>query len=147
MKYYLDTEFDGFGGPLISLALVREDGYSLYLIYRELALEKWVADNVLPILRSVPGKVYPLVVDHATGARCIAEYFGGDVPDIITDWPDDVRYLCHAIITGPGQMAKIDGLRFDIRRVDAYPSTLSGAIQHNAWWDAMALRHLLTVHP
>jgi hypothetical protein len=30
--------------------------------------------------------------------------------------------------------------------VDAYPTTLDGAIQHNAWWDAMALRHLLA-HP
>lgn len=26
MKYFLDTEFDGFGGDLISLALVCEDG-------------------------------------------------------------------------------------------------------------------------
>ena len=26
MRYYLDTEFDGFGGPLLSLALAGEDG-------------------------------------------------------------------------------------------------------------------------
>ena len=26
MRYFLDCEFDGFGGPLISLALVPEDG-------------------------------------------------------------------------------------------------------------------------
>lgn len=32
MKYYLDCEFDGYRGSLLSLALVREDGESLYLI-------------------------------------------------------------------------------------------------------------------
>jgi hypothetical protein len=26
--------------------------------------------------------------------------------------------------------------------VDCYPTTLEGAVRHNAWWDAMALRAL-----
>ena len=29
-------------------------------------------------------------------------------------------------------------------RVDAYPTDLPGAVRHNAWWDAMALKHLLS---
>lgn len=32
MRYFLDTEFNGFGGGLISLALVREDGLPFYAI-------------------------------------------------------------------------------------------------------------------
>ncbi len=30
MRYYIDTEFNGTGGQLLSLALVREDGLSFY---------------------------------------------------------------------------------------------------------------------
>ncbi len=33
---------------------------------------------------------------------------------------------------------------FEMHRVDAYPTMLPGAVQHNAYWDAMALRHKLT---
>lgn len=40
-------------------------------------------------------------------------------------------------------MVAIPHLTFEVIRVDAYPTTLEGAVQHNAWWDAMALRHLL----
>jgi hypothetical protein len=35
-------------------------------------------------------------------------------------------------------------IKFEMHRVDAYPTTLPGAVQHNAYWDAMALRHKLT---
>ena len=41
-------------------------------------------------------------------------------------------------------MVNIPHLSFEVHRVDAYPTALPGAVQHNAWWDAMALRHLLT---
>ncbi|CAB3904204.1 hypothetical protein LMG26858_04393 [Achromobacter anxifer] len=145
MNYYLDTEFDGFGGPLLSLALVREDGASLYLIYQgHAAQQPWVRENVLPIMRAVPLPVSAVNCHHHGGAYRIAEFLHGDPsPHINTDWPDDVRYFCQAIITAPGQMVAIPHLSFEIHRVDSYPTTLDGAIQHNAWWDAMALRHIL----
>lgn len=146
MNYYLDTEFDGFGGPLLSLALVREDGDSLYLVYTDHAAQQpWVRENVLPIMRAVPFPVTVVKCRHHGGAVRIAEFLLGDpAPHINTDWPDDIRYFCEAIITAPGQMVNIPHLSFEIHRVDAYPTTLPGAVQHNAWWDAMALRHLLT---
>lgn len=150
MKYYLDTEFNEFGGELISLALVREDGHSLYLVYPEPkdGYGEWVKENVVPILSDLPSRIdrhyLTELQPQIAGARSIAKFFGDDPhPHIITDWPDDVRYFCQAIITGPGMMAAIDRLTFDIVRVDAYPTKLEGAVQHNAWWDAMALRELL----
>jgi len=145
VNYYLDTEFDGFGGPLLSLALVREDGASLYLAYIDhVAQEPWVRENVLPIMRAVPYDVSVVNCNHPGGAFRIAAFLSADAaPHINTDWPDDVRYFCQAIITGPGQMVSIPHLSFEIHRVDAYPTGLPGAVQHNAWWDAMALRHLL----
>ncbi|MNK33432.1 hypothetical protein D3C87_519150 [compost metagenome] len=148
MNYYLDTEFDGFGGPLLSLALVREDGASLYLVYQDHAAQQpWVRENVVPILRAVPFPVSVVNCRHHGGAYRIAEFLLGDpAPHINTDWPDDVRYFCQAIITAPGEMVAIPHLSFEVHRVDAYPTDLPGAVQHNAWWDAMALRHILK-HP
>ena len=149
MKYYLDTEFNEFGGELISLALVREDALSLYLVYPDLKeYGPWVKENVVPILWKIPSptiiKAYE-VKSIQEGARRIQSFLADDPhPVIITDWPDDIRYFCQAIITGPGMMINIPGLVFQMLRVDAYPTTLEGAVQHNAWWDAMALRELLT---
>lgn len=149
MKYYLDTEFNEFGGEIISLALVREDGESLYLVYPQPkdGYGEWVKENVVPILWNIPspfpGAVYA-VVDAQEGARRIAAFIGtDDRPIIITDWPDDIRYFCQAVITGPGEMVNISRLIFDMVRVNAYPTTLSDAVQHNAWWDAKALWHLM----
>ena len=145
MDYFLDTEFNGFFGELISLALVREDGESLYIIYKiESELDPWVRDNVVPILATDKCENRIIAKTRLEGANAIAKFLKGDsVPYIITDWPDDVKYFCQAIITGPGVMASIPRVVFDIVRVDAYPTTLEGAVQHNAWWDALALKHRL----
>ena len=54
MRYFLDTEYDGFGGPLISLALVPEDGgEELYLVLDQDATDPWVERNVIPFLDHV----------------------------------------------------------------------------------------------
>lgn len=146
MKYYLDTEFDGFAGRLLSLALVREDDNALYLIYSGAEIsDPWVKENVAPILKAVPNHVAAIECSHLGGALQIERFMRGDPnPVIITDWPDDVSYFCKAVITDPGEMVGLPRLAFEVHRVDAYPTTLPGAIQHNAWWDAAALKHLLT---
>ena len=147
MRYFLDTEFNEFGGDIISLALVREDGESIYLVYPELPeYGPWVKEHVVPFIWSIPsplpGMAYKLE-SHEEGARRIAAFLADDVhPVIVTDWPDDVRYFCQAIITGPGMMVGLDNLVFHMVRVNAYPTELKNAVQHNAWWDAKALREL-----
>jgi len=145
MRYYLDTEFNGFGGDLLSLALVREDGESCYLVVEQSlrTYEPWVEENVVPILWSIPSPLpgFASAVSASKLGAHIALFLEGDSdPVIVTDWPDDVRHFCAAVITGPGKMAKIPALKFEVHRVDAYPTRLQGAVQHNAWWDAMALR-------
>ena len=61
MRYFLDTEFNGFGGALISLALVPEHGDQEY--YATLPLPEpvhpWVERHVVPYLGSVPGGPVP----------------------------------------------------------------------------------------
>src|SRR5690349_21302626 len=107
MRYYLDTEFNGFGGELISLALVREDEISLYLVSDDIAvrsLEPWVAENVWPLLEKTPAIEWERHPNKRGGhfndlrknfSRRIANFLGGDPkPIIVTDWPDDIRYMC-----------------------------------------------------
>jgi hypothetical protein len=148
MRYFLDTEFNGFGGALISLALVREDAASLYLVYGlPETLDPWVHDYVAPRLLSTPKTVEPRHVDQAEGARAIAEFLADDPqPDIIADWPEDIAWCCRALILRPGVMALVERMRFDMQRVEPYPTELEGAVEHNAWWDAMALRQRLMRH-
>lgn len=145
MRYFLDTEFDGYQGPLMSLALVREDGASVYVIRDFEPMDMWVRQNVRPIMFDCP--VHALVsTDPKALAMRVADFLSGDLdPVILTDWPADIRYLCELVEFPGGEMAPIPSLKFELHRVDAYPTTLKGAVQHNAWWDAMALRHLLLV--
>jgi hypothetical protein len=148
LRYFLDTEFNGFGGTLLSLALVREDGPSLYLIYESPPeLDPWVRRHIIPKLRQVPAGVEPQGVAQATGARAIAAFLAGDSnPRVFADWPDDIRLFCQALMLGPGLTVLIERLAFVILRVEPYPTDIEGAIEHNAVWDALALRRRLMRH-
>ncbi|WP_370372554.1 hypothetical protein [Henriciella pelagia] len=147
MKYYLDCEFNGMGGELLSLALEPEAGDPLYLVRGDIPrdIEPWVRENVLPILHADNRGHKPLksvVWDLAEWPTLIEEYLDGDRDiTIVTDWPDDIKYFCELILTGPGQMIEIrPSLTFEMHRVDAYPTELPGAVQHCAFWDAKALK-------
>lgn len=144
MKYFLDTEFNELGGDLISLALVSETGREMYLATECKAPKAWVEKYVMPIVTCDGAK--PYMCDVSLFGPLSAWYLHSDPdPIIVADWPDDIRYFCQALITGPGEMADIPRLRFELARVDAYPTKLEGAIQHNALWDARALRALLVL--
>lgn len=142
MRYFLDTEFNEFGGDLISLALVGEDGRELYVATDCPAPGEWVKSNVLPIVKCEGAT--PVRVGPDEFGRAIASFLRKDhLPVIIADWPDDISYFCKAMITAPGEMVAIPRLLFQMLRVDSYPTNLLGAIQHNALWDARALRCVL----
>ena len=55
LRYFLYTEYNGWGGALLSLALVPDHGEELYLTLDwDGALEEWVQRNVVPYLDTVP---------------------------------------------------------------------------------------------
>lgn len=156
--YFLDCEFDGFRGPLISLALIREDyrpdrvkhrwsdqmEADAYYVFSKQASEPWVQQNVIPILWDCPFAGPRTVWNHDAAARDLAWFLKGDPnPIIVSDWPADIRYFCDLIELPGGKMVDIPRLGFRLARVDAYPTTVAGSVQHNAWWDAMALRERL----
>jgi hypothetical protein len=56
MRYFLDAEFNGFGGELVSIALVPEDD-ALPAFYEAIICKKptvWVRENVQPVLDKHP---------------------------------------------------------------------------------------------
>lgn len=142
MIFFLDTEFNEFGGDLISLAMVGEDGSELYVATDCPNPGNWVRQHVMPIIKC-PGAEPVMIPPDAFGKAIMWFFQEAGEPRVIADWPDDISYFCKAMITAPGEMVAIPKLQFDLRRVDAYPTTLPGAIQHNALWDARALRHAI----
>lgn len=151
MEYFCDFEFNSFQGRPISLGLVREDGASLYLLYPKLfKYDPWVDRHVLPHLHSVPDDVQThlacssssiVSTKFPTVASYLEQFFAGDShPHVITDWPDDIKYFTEELIVGPGKMIDIPHISFEVMRVDAWPNTIPGAVQHNAYWDAVALK-------
>jgi len=149
LHYFLDTEFNGFGGALISLGLVREDGPSLYLIYKiPERTDPFVRSTVQPNLLCVPPGVVARNVSQREGAHAIEAFLHGDADAlIIADWPADLSLFCQALMLEPELMVPITRLRFELHRIASYPTDLSGAVEHNASWDAMALRQRLMHEP
>jgi hypothetical protein len=128
MKLFLDTEFNSFGGNLISLALVPESGPvpPFYEVLECLDPHPWVAEHVMPILGKAPISLEmfqrKLEAYLQTWWNCV----------IVADWPEDIAYLCKAMTTGPGtRIAYRRSMHFQLIDIDA-PSSLP----HNALADA-----------
>lgn len=134
MRFWLDTEFNGYGGELISLALVSDDDDEFYEAV-EIRAEPttWVRVNVMPILNQPP--IPPELL--ATRLRNFLGRF--DRAHIIADWPDDIAYFCRALITAPGEMITTPPLTFELRH-DLPGTSGTSEIPHNALADARALR-------
>jgi hypothetical protein len=146
MRYFIDCEFDGHNGPLLSIALVRSDGDGIHIQTHNTALDPWVQENVMPLMDSHKANQSAYVHEYEVGG-VIRAFIGGEhCSTIIADSPVDIGRFCRALSTGTdGQWASADypAMRFEVHNVDCYPTALEGAVQHNAWWDAMALREKL----
>lgn len=145
-KFYIDCEFDGHDGPLLSIAMVREDGYSLHVMVAKEARDPWVIANVVPFMSAHrANKAYVANLNDVGGA--LRDFIGEcQNPTIIADSPVDIGRFCRAISTGPDgswTSAHYPAMTFVVHNVDCYPSPLEGAVRHNAWWDAMSLRAIL----
>jgi hypothetical protein len=136
MRYFLDTEYNGFGGELIAIALVPEDD-SLAPFYEAIACRTptpWVAENVLPVLGTEP------ITQRALADR-FADYLINDPdPLLVADWPEDIAHACMLLVTGPGLMKPIRSIRFELVDPEIIGPGTPSAVPHNAYHDAVALR-------
>lgn len=144
MRYYIDCEFDGHNGALLSMAVVRSARDSLMVVVEGVEVtDPWVRDNVVPIIHSDRAGETAFVRPNGVGA-VLGDFIGDDPhPVIVADSPVDIARFCAALSTGVGggwASTPYARMTFEVHNVDCYPTTLPGAIQHNAWWDAMALR-------
>ena len=101
MRYFLDTEYNGWGGALLSLALVPDDGEELYLTLDwNGALDPWVEKNVIPYLDTVSDTLVSPRLSRADAARTVAHYLAGDPePVIVADWPEDIAQFNMLLVT------------------------------------------------
>jgi hypothetical protein len=148
LRYFLDTEYNGWGGALLSLALVPDDGEELYLTLDwQGPLEEWVERNVLPYLDAVPESLVSPRMSRADAARTVAHYLAGDPdPLIVADWPEDLALFNALLVTGPGVMAEVPPLRFQFIPLTGFSTAANSKVPHNALHDARAFRdHVLAI--
>jgi hypothetical protein len=149
LRYFLDTEFNGFGGALISLALIPEHGDQEFYCSLPLPdeIHPWVAQNVIPYLRFVPQGV-DHVLSREQAAQHIEAYLANDPdPVIVADWPDDLAYFCHLMVIGPGMMITLNGLRLEWINAAGFSSAANSKTPHNALHDARALKDFCVNSP
>jgi hypothetical protein len=148
VRYFLDTEYNGWGGALLSLALVPDDGDALYLTLDwSAALEPWVERNVLPYLDTVPESLVSPRLSREDAARTVAHYLAGDPePLIVADWPEDLAQFNLLLLIGPGTMVEVPPLRFQFLPLSGFSTAATSEVPHNALHDARALRdHVLAL--
>jgi hypothetical protein len=160
VRYFLDTEFNGFGGALLSLALVPDDGGEE--LYLTLAcpdpLNDWVERHVAPYLDSVPEHLVSRRLARGEAAAVLSEWLirehdtqsavrypqPVDSLEIVADWPEDIAQFSMLLTTGPGRMMPVPPLRFDLIPLPGFSTAANSAVPHNALHDARALRDHLS---
>ena len=148
MRYFLDTEYNGWGGALLALALVPDDGEELYLTLDwSGALDPWVEKNVIPYLDMVSDTLVSPRLSRADAARTVAHYLAGDPePLIVADWPEDIAQFNMLLVIGAGVMVEVPPLTFKFLELSGFSTAANSKVPHNALHDARSLRdHVLSL--
>jgi hypothetical protein len=129
MTLFLDVEFNGFEGEMISFALVSDQGGEIYGV-RKLpkSLNPWVKANVVPVLNQEP-EMDPVLRGRLAGF--LSDHSG---ETIVADWPLDFAHLLSFVCVGDRQAGPG---AFSMRLVRQ--EELMSEIPHNALSDAKAL--------
>jgi hypothetical protein len=142
MRYFMDAEFNGFGGELLSIALVPEDG-ALPPFYEAIRCDKptaWVQEHVQPVLEKRP-------LDRDQVSDRFFKYLHNDEhPVIVADWPEDIANAARLLILGPGRMQPIRRIHFELIDAAVIGPYVPSTKPHNARCDAEALRATVLAH-
>jgi hypothetical protein len=152
VRYFLDTEYNGVGGALLSLALVPGDGGGdeLYLTLKtDEPIVEWVQRHVVPYLDTVPESLSCPRLSRPDAAHALERYLRHDEePLIYADWPEDIAQFSNLMITGEGDMIDIRHLTFRLVPMSNFSTAANSKVPHNALHDARALRdHILHLEP
>lgn len=131
MKLFLDCEFNGFQGELVSMGLVDENDNIFYQVLPCLHPVPWVTNHVLPILNKA-------AVDRIKFQQELAWYLRQyEHIEIIADWPEDIAHFCNMLITGAGRRMNVPPLTLTLC-TDLNPIS---ELPHNALEDAKGLKY------
>ena len=148
LRYFLDTEYNGTGGALLSLALVPDDGDDFYLTFQtDEPIVEWVQQHVTPYLDMVPAQLECPRLTRKDAAHALERYLAHDEqPVIFADWPEDVAQFCNLLMTKPGDMVELRNLTFRLVPMSNFSTAAHSKVPHNALHDARALRdHVLAM--
>ena len=149
MRYFLDTEYNGFGGQLLSLALVPEDGSEEFYVTLECdsPLDPWVERHVVPYLDMVPDPLQGPRLPRRAAAEALANWLAPDeAPDIVADWPEDLAQFAMLLVTGPGLMLPVPPLSLHFVPLHGFSTAANSVVPHNALHDARSLRDHVMNH-
>ncbi|MEA3017179.1 MAG: hypothetical protein QOI38_1901 [Sphingomonadales bacterium] len=136
MHYFVDSEFNGFGGALISLAAVPEDE-AAPPFYEAVECRNpcpWVREHVLPVIQTEPRPM-------AEVARLFAEFLSDDpAPVIVADWPEDIAQAATLLANGEGGRLLHSEVLFRLLSAPDFSADRLSKVPHNAYYDALALR-------
>ncbi|MGP1352806.1 MAG: hypothetical protein ACTS1Z_05735 [Parasphingopyxis sp.] len=139
MRYYIDTEFNGTGGQLLSIALVREDGAHFYeVLHAHELVVPWVKDHVVPHFGREPIARLQAVKKMQKFLRKDVKEGGG--PHIfIADWPEDISHFCAMLLRDHGK--RNDPFQFAclLLNLPGFDTAQASETPHNALADAEAL--------
>lgn len=137
INYYLDCEFNGFNGELISLALVNKSKPSFYKVLPlPEVINPWVKENVIPILIEKPLEskqefttlFHQYVLDITKDEICInADSF------------QDFIYFLEYFKGDTYQNSLYVRNTMNFKLLDTSGVTINSIIRHNALSDARAL--------
>lgn len=131
-RLFIDCEFDGWGGRLISMALYEGLGRPQFYeaVHGPYPRDPWVANNVIPVL-----DIRPLYyADFQSELNAFLEQYSA--VHVVSDFPDDLKYFCEALITGPGLALQPCEMTFEI---DWRRNSRASRTPHNALADAKAI--------
>jgi hypothetical protein len=138
---FLDSEFNGLHGELISMALVSDDHAEWYqTVAIRGRYDPWVAENVIPYLSATFTSYTRERADHEELAASLDAFLSNfDNPEIIADWPADFEHFSNllTIIGASGGFKEAYACTMKLINV---PGQLKPEVPHNALSDARALR-------
>jgi len=136
-RIFVDCEFNGFGGDLISMALVPED-HEIEPFYEVINLpegnrymwDRWVWDNVVPVLgkRAVSQEAF-----RAAFIKFLGQF---DNPTICADWYTDLGHFMTCFAGKDHTQSFAYPCKTELQLIENYDSK----IPHNALSDAIAIR-------
>jgi hypothetical protein len=162
MRYFLDTEYNGFGGALLSLALVPEDGSEEFYVTLDCdaPIDPWVERHVVPFLDMVPEGLKDTRQERQNASRILSTWLLREYDaqvlihypeklvglEIVADWPEDIAHFCMLLLTGPGRMMPVPPLNLKFASLAGFSTAANSVVPHNALHDARALRDHIMNH-